>query len=862
MESRQLLTATALANGVGTDIEYSGPYGTYMPVGSPAYNGYSSFGNIDIPANSFGLNSGVSAVNSLSLNLYNSSAVGVGNQNYLPTGGEFAVYFVPNDTVTVSNMRFGGPGSLAGSPFTGLAALGTTTGGASSLNVDSTDLVGTFTVTSALPAGYSTFPFSSLGAGAASGIAADLNNGTNVRLAVVPMDNTGKVDWEGDYSGSSPQVELDVNEAPLVNFDSSTYSVSETDQVSGDHTIATIAVQRSGNPSGSLDINYATSNGTAQQPADYTAASGTLHWNAGDTTDKTFTVSFNNITTTDPSRTVNLTLTDHGGNPIAPIFPAGGNTATLSINYLQAGKLSIDQSSYSVDEAAGTVAVKVDRSGTNVATSTADVTLTTANGLPYQISPQDPQDAQAGRNFGTLGNSSAPSFPVHFAAGQTQATVNIPIIDLKTFADTRSFTASLANPSTGTQIVTAASQTTITINDDAVANGVTLAGLATQTDGIETNGPYSGDANSFLPLVSAPTGGFNFATMPVLTFGTGSAVFPTGTTSTVDSVKLSIYNTATTGSFAGVPGSFDVYLLTDNTVPDSELEYLGGVGNTGPSVIGSQASPVYIGTASFPNNQVGYNDFVFDNLPASVKSALTADLNSGGTSGIRFAITPSQGSPVAADWEGNYFYNQPQLTLLTEPGTAAAPPTVNNVLVDGTSWTPSFLNALQTAGEGNGQGYAIPVGSASQLKDLPWSNINQIQVVFSQNVTVQQASLALTGVNVASYGISNFSYNSATDTATWTLANPIAADKLHIDLASSGGAAVTGASSGEVHRRRLDKRLECISLGQRHCRRRFQFLVQRPAGRWQPGRHRERAGSGCCRFALATNERPDRRYER
>ena len=266
-----------------------------------------------------------------------------------------------------------------------------------------------------------------------------------MRLAVVPMDNTGKVDWEGDYSGSSPQVELDVNKAPLVNFDCVDL-LSERDGpgLGRPHDRDDRRPASSGNPSGSLNINYATSNGTAQQPADYTAASGTLHWNAGDTTDKTFPVSFNNITTTDPSRTVNLTLTDHGGNPIAPIFPAGGNTATLSINYLQAGKLSIDQSSYSVDEAAGTVAVKVDRSGTNVATSTADVTLTTANGLPLPDQPARPAGCPGRANFGTLGNSFRTSFPVHFAAGQTQATVNIPIIDLKTFADTRSFTASLA----------------------------------------------------------------------------------------------------------------------------------------------------------------------------------------------------------------------------------------------------------------------------------------------------------------------------------------------------------------------------------------------------------------------------------
>ena len=115
--------------------------------------------------------------------------------------------------------------------------------------------------------------------------------------------------------------------------------------------------------------------------------------------------------------------------------------------------------------------------------------------------------------------------------------------------------------------------------------------------------------------------------------------------------------------------------------------YGGGTGNTGPTVIGTQASPIYVGTANFPNNQVGYNDFTFDNLSANVKAALTADLNSGGNSEIRFAITPSQGSPVTADWQGNYFFDQPQLTVLAETGASVPAPQVANVLVDGTTWT-------------------------------------------------------------------------------------------------------------------------------------------------------------------------------
>ena len=121
-------------------------------------------------------------------------------------------------------------------------------------------------------------------------------------------------------------------------------------------------------------------------------------------------------------------------------------------------------------------------------------------------------------------------------------------------------------------------------------------------------------------------------------------------------------------------------------------------------------------------------------------------------------------------------------------------PKVIGVQVDGTAWSPNFLTALQAAGEGDGTGYAIPVGSAAQSAPLPWTNVNQIQIAFNEGVNVQESSLTLSGVNVANYAFSGFSYNAATDVAMWTLSNPISSDKLSLDLHSTGPYAVTDAA--------------------------------------------------------------------
>ncbi|MHB9045770.1 MAG: Ig-like domain-containing protein [Pirellulales bacterium] len=124
---------------------------------------------------------------------------------------------------------------------------------------------------------------------------------------------------------------------------------------------------------------------------------------------------------------------------------------------------------------------------------------------------------------------------------------------------------------------------------------------------------------------------------------------------------------------------------------------------------------------------------------------------------------------AAVDNAGNVSPQSPPLAVTVD----TRPPAVAGVLIGGSSWTG-----------GNAGGYSIPVGSGQQLAPLPWANVNQIKVVFSENVLVDKADLTLSGVNVAQYDLSGaaFSYQPGTFTATWTLASALAADKLEIRL--------------------------------------------------------------------------------
>ncbi|HVU89306.1 MAG TPA: dockerin type I domain-containing protein [Pirellulales bacterium] len=128
--------------------------------------------------------------------------------------------------------------------------------------------------------------------------------------------------------------------------------------------------------------------------------------------------------------------------------------------------------------------------------------------------------------------------------------------------------------------------------------------------------------------------------------------------------------------------------------------------------------------------------------------------------------------------------------------TSGVPPTVTQVLASGTTWSASFLTALQVAGHGNGTGYVIPAG-ATQLNALPWANVNQIEISFSKDVSVSQSSLDLSelGSTIATTG---FRYFPATFTAVWTLANPVGAGTLNLVLHSTGASAVKDSAGNAL----------------------------------------------------------------
>ncbi|MFL6209445.1 MAG: Calx-beta domain-containing protein [Pyrinomonadaceae bacterium] len=214
----------------------------------------------------------------------------------------------------------------------------------------------------------------------------------------------------------------------------------------GTHNV-TITVQRTGGSGGAVSVHYATSDGTATDPSDYTATSGDLNWADGDAADKTFNVSVSGDTSNEPDETINLTLSaPTGGASLGT--PA---SATITIQNDDAagspGSIQLSSATYNDDEADG-INITITRTGGS--DGAVAVTFDTSNGT-----------ATAGSDYTAITGQS-----VMFADGDAaNKTVHINFNDDSEYEGPETFNVALSNPTGGATLGTPASAV-VTINDN------------------------------------------------------------------------------------------------------------------------------------------------------------------------------------------------------------------------------------------------------------------------------------------------------------------------------------------------------------------------------------------------------------
>jgi uncharacterized delta-60 repeat protein len=408
------------------------------------------------------------------------------------------------------------------------------------------------------------------------------NNGDTAKTFAVPLvDNNlvqGTVNLYVLLSNPS-------GGATLIAPTNATLSISDNDvgfsfvnatnlPVSETNAFASVLVQCIGSHTNSVQVYYATTNGTAIAGVNYTAVSGWLTFTSGETRQAILVPLIDVPTVTgDLTFTVNLSSNSVGTQLVAP------SNSVVVVQDADAG-LSFTNSVASVLKNAGSLVVAVVCSNTN-----AEPVIVYSNGVPVTTPLSVHYSTADGTALAGL-DYTAVSGTLVFTNGIATNTFTVPILNNSLVMGDRTFTVSLSNPTPPGQLVPPSVQTvtiidnnsglsfssstytvlktgvaatitvlrvdntnTVSSVDFATANGTALAGL----DYIATNGTFvftNGETSKTFSVIvinntvvqpdktvllqlSNPTGGIlmapYIATLTIHDTG-GSFVVPAGST--------------------------------------------------------------------------------------------------------------------------------------------------------------------------------------------------------------------------------------------------------------------------------------------------------------------------------------------
>jgi hypothetical protein len=138
-----------------------------------------------------------------------------------------------------------------------------------------------------------------------------------------------------------------------------------------------------------------------------------------------------------------------------------------------------------------------------------------------------------------------------------------------------------------------------------------------------------------------------------------------------------------------------------------------------------------------------------------------------------------------------------------DPAPDTTAPTVEAVFVNGTDWSAAFRTYLGQ----NNLGSAIygfqtdntgSSGGGLRSGIIPWINVDQVSIRFSENVVVQEDDLEVRGVRSGVLEAAEFAYDPLTFTATWTFDEPLTADLIQLRLDGDSDTGVTDTAGNPL----------------------------------------------------------------
>lgn len=393
---------------------------------------------------------------------------------------------------------------------------------------------------------------------------------------------------------SAASVTINDNDLATVTLSSATYSVSESTGT------LPVTVTLSQAAPYTVTVNYATSNGTATAPGDYTTASGIVTFTPS-VTQTTINLTIMNDALVENTETFNIVLS----NPANATLGAP-SSATLTITDNDLPLVALSSASYATSESAGSAPITVTLN--QAAPYTVTIVYATSNGTA--TAPADYVSAS-----GTL----------TFTPGLTQSTAHIVIVNDTAIENNETFGVTLSNPVSATLGAPASAVVTIGDNDRPTV--------------MLTSASYSVNENAgVMPLTATLSQAAPYTITVAYAASNGTATAPAD------------YASAT-GTLTFTPGAtqaaFNVTIVNDTLVENSET-FSVTLSNPISATLGAPASAsITIADNDLPSVALSSANYFVNEGAGAVPVTLTLDQPAPFTVTVAYATSNGTASAPA-----------------------------------------------------------------------------------------------------------------------------------------------------------------------------------------------------------------------